>query len=173
MKTGMIVLGMAVLWLVASLVVVGLAPAQGGPGEDAARRELDALYKGDYRAAFIEKKPELFLKHIADDFRSTSVEGRRFDAKALRELFPRQFTSMARTIEHNVTIEDVDVLPNGDIAAVVTLYTLIEFRKVQGSGTYFVTSVGTYRDVFTKRDGVLYAVFGDQLRNQTIAASRP
>jgi hypothetical protein len=39
---------------------------------------------------------------------------------------------MARTIEHNVTIEDVDVLPNGDIAAVVTLYTLIESKKVQG-----------------------------------------
>ena len=41
---------------------------------EAARRELDALYKGDYRRAFLEKRPELFLKHIAPNFFSTTVD---------------------------------------------------------------------------------------------------
>jgi hypothetical protein len=43
--------------------------------EDQARRVLDAIYKGDYQRAFRERKPELFLKHIPDDFKSVSVEG--------------------------------------------------------------------------------------------------
>jgi hypothetical protein len=147
------------------------APAD--DAEDAARGDLERLYKGDYRAAFVEKRPELFLKHIADDFRSTSVEGMVFDAKALREFFPGMFSSMLRTVEHNVTIEDVDILPNGNIATIVTLYTLIEFRRATGQGSYFVTTIATYRDEFRKTGGVLYSVSGDQLRNQVITAPRP
>ncbi len=155
-------------------VAVGLALAQSAKNasEQQAHKDLDALYKGDYRAAFIDKKPELFLKHIDPRFHSTSVEGFDFDAKKLREFFPRQFATMVRTLEHNVTIEDVDVATDGKISAVVTLYTLIEFKGAKG-GTYFVTTVGTYRDTFVRTPGGLMAIRGQQLRNQTTTAPRP
>lgn len=148
------------------------ALAQTAPLTEAqARAALDAVYKGDYRAAFVEKKPELFLKHIPDDFQSVSVEGNRFDAAALRQFFPTQFTNMVRTIEHNVTIEDVDVLPDGTVSAVVTLHTLIEFRGANGN--YLVNTVGTYRDAWQNRGGTWFEVRGDQLRHQVTVAPRP
>ena len=52
------------------------------------------LGEAQARAAFVEKRPELFLKHIPDDFQSVSVEGNRFDATALRQFFPAQFANM-------------------------------------------------------------------------------
>jgi hypothetical protein len=155
---------------VASTVYVS---AQSRVSEDQARREISAIYKGDYRTAFREKKPELFLKHIPDDFRSVSVEGNEFDAKALRQFFAQRFANQVRLIEHNVTIEDIDVLQDGSISAVVTLYTLEEFKMAKSGGTYFVTTIGTYRDTWQKRSGTWYEVRGDQLRNQTITAPRP
>jgi hypothetical protein len=142
-------------------------------GEDQARREIDAVYKGDYRMAFQRRRPELFLKHIPDDFKSVTVEGNEFNATALRQFFPQRFANQVRTLEHNVTIEDIDVLPNGTVSAVVTLYTVEEFKKARGTGTYFVTTIGTYRDAWRKRAGTWYEVRGDQLRNQTITAPRP
>jgi hypothetical protein len=81
--------------------------------------------------------------------------------------------NIVKTLEHNVTIEEVKILPNGNISAIVTLYTVIERRKAQGQGSYLVTTVGTYRDVFRKTAGVLFEVSGDQLRNQTITAPKP
>lgn len=152
-------------------VLGALAIAQAQLSEVQARQVLDAIYKGDYRAAFLEKKPELFLKHIPDDFKSVQVDDQEFDAKALRQYFPLQFTTMVRTIEHNVTIEDLDVLPDGTVSAIVTLYTLIEFQGK--SGNYLVTTLGTYRDNWQQRGGVWYEVSGNQLRNQTITAPRP
>jgi len=135
---------------------------------EAARRELDALYKGDYRRAFLEKRPELFLKHIAPNFHSTTVDGTEYDAKALRQAFPRQFVHMVKVHEHDVTIEDVDVASEGAITAVVTLTTLIEYKSTNG-GNYFVTTIGTYRDHFIRSaQGGLQEVGGDQLRSQII-----
>jgi hypothetical protein len=168
-----------VVILVLSSVIAAASMLRGAsgqvsvPGEDQARREIDAVYKGDYRMAFQTRKPELFLKHVPDDFKSVTVEGNEFDAAALRRFFPRRFANQVRTLEHNVTIEDVDVLPDGSVSAIVTLYTLEEFKKARGAGTYFVTTIGTYRDVWRKRAGTWYEVRGDQLRNQTITAPRP
>jgi|GEM_PF-5148672 len=160
--------------LIALSLAVGPAVAQPArsAAEERAYKELNALYKGDYRAAFVQKKPELFLKHIDPGFTSTSIEGFDFDATKLREFFTAMFTTMVRTIEHNVTIEDVDVAANGEITAVVTLYTLIEFKGRKG-GTYFVTTVGTYRDTFVRTPGGLIEVRAQQLRNQTTTAPRP
>jgi hypothetical protein len=141
--------------------------------ETEARKIIDSIYKGDYRNAFIEKKPELFLKHIPDDFKSISVEGNAFDAKGLRQFFPLRFANQVRTIEHNVTIEDVDVLSDGTISAIVTLYTLEENKKASGDGTYLVTTIATYRDLWQMRAGNWYEIGGDQLRNQVITAPRP
>jgi hypothetical protein len=117
--------------------------------KEAARRELEALYQGDYRRAFLEKRPELFLKHIAPNFHSTTVDGTEYDAMALRQAFPRQFHNMVRVQEHDVTIEDVEVTSDGAIVAVVTLTTLIEYKSAKGR-RYFVTSIGTYRDHFIR-----------------------
>jgi hypothetical protein len=133
----------------------------------------NAIYKGDYRTALREKKPGLFLKHIPDDFKSVSVEGNEFDATALRRFFPQRFANQVRLLEHNVTIEDIDILRDGSISAIVTLFTLEEFKRAKGGGTYFVTTIGTYRDVWQNRSGTWYEVRGDQLRNQTIMALRP
>ena len=130
------------------------------------------LGEAQARAAFVEKRPELFLKHIPDDFQSVSVEGNRFDATALRQFFPTQFVNMVRTIEHNVTIEDVDVLADGIVSAIVTLNTLIEFRGQNGKN-YLVNTTGTYRDDWQNRGGTWFEVRGDQLRNSVTTAPRP
>lgn len=150
-----------------------LAAAQSVPLSEAqARQVLDGLYKGDYRAAFVEQKPELFLRHIPDDFQSVQVDGAKFDAAALRQYFPTQFSNMRRTTLHNVSIEDVDVLPDGTISAVVTLNTLIEYQG-QGGQPYLVNTTGTYRDDWQRRGGTWYEVRGQQLRNQVTTAPRP
>ncbi|WP_102127482.1 hypothetical protein [Deinococcus planocerae] len=155
------------------LTALSVAPAQTAPLTEAqARAALDGIYKGDYRAAFVDRRPELFLRHIPDDFQSTSVEGNRFDAAALRQFFPQQFQNMVRTVEHNVTIEDVDVLADGTVSAIVTLHTLIEFRGA-GGRNYLVNTIGTYRDDWQNRGGTWFEVRGDQLRNQVTTALRP
>jgi hypothetical protein len=141
--------------------------------EDEARAVIDGIYKGDFREAFASKNPELFLKYIPDDFSSRQVDGQVFNAEALRQFFPTRFTNQVRLVEHNVTIEDIDILPDGTISAIVTLTTLEEFTTADGNGTYFVTTVGTYRDDWQERDGQWYEVRGTQLRNQTITAPRP
>lgn len=140
--------------------------------EDEARDIIDGIYKGDFREAFETKNPDLFLKYIPDDFTSALVDGQTFDAAALRQFFPTRFTNQVRLVEHNVTIEDVDVLPDNTVSAIVTLYTLEEFSKPDGS-TYLVTAIGTYRDDWQERDGQWYEIRGTQLRNQTITAPRP
>jgi len=121
----------------------------------------------------VEKRPELFLKHIAPNFHSTAVDGTEYDAQALRRFFPRQFTNLVRVHQHNVMIEDVNVASDGTIAAVVTLTTLIEYRSSK-DWTYFVMSIGTYRDHFIRSpEGQLLEVGGDQLRSQTITWPNP
>jgi hypothetical protein len=160
----------------APLQAASLAPSTTSSSlepREAARRELDTLYKGDYRRAFLEKRPELFLKHIAPKFHSTAIDGTEYDAPALRRFFPQQFANMVRVHEHNVTIEDVDVAADGAIAAVVTLTTLIEYKGAKGR-TYFVTSIGTYHDHFIRSpEGILMETGGDQLRSQTITWPSP
>lgn len=140
--------------------------------EDEARQIIDGIYKGDYREAFASKNPELFLKHIPDDFTSVQVDGQTFNAEALRQFFPTRFANQVRLIEHNVTIEDIDILEDGTVSAIVTLFTLEEFSKADGS-TYFVTAIGTYRDDWQERDGQWYEISGTQLRNQTITSPHP
>lgn len=140
--------------------------------EDEARTIIDGIYKGDFREAFETKNPELFLKYIPDDFTSVLVDGQTFDAAALRQFFPTRFANQVRLLEHNVTIEDVDILEDGTISAIVTLFTLEEFSKPDGS-TYFVTAIGTYRDDWQERDGQWYEISGTQLRNQTITSPSP
>lgn len=141
-------------------------------GDEAAHAVLDSIYKGDFRSAFLDKRPELFLSHIPDDFVSTMVDGSQLDAAAIRTAFPRQFITMVRTIEHNVTIEDVDVADNRSISGVVTLMTLIEHQRPTG-GTYFVITMGTFRDDFVLRHGVWLLKRATQLRGQTITSPRP
>jgi hypothetical protein len=135
--------------------------------EDEARAVIDGIY------TFASKNPDLFLKYIPDDFSSRQVDGQIFNAEALRQFFPTRFTNQVRLVEHNVTIEDVDILPDGIISAIVTLTTLEEFTTADGNGTYFVTTIGTYRDDWQERDGQWYEIRGTQLRNQTITSPRP
>jgi hypothetical protein len=155
----------------ATASTLGLAFAQNTALENSLKTEIDAIYKGDYRAAFVDKKPELFLKYIPDDFASESIEGQKFNAAGLRQFFPTQFPNMVRTIEHNVSFEDVDVVSATKLSAVVTLNTLIEYKGA--AGNYLVNTIGTYRDVWEKRDGKWFEIEGNQLRNQTTSYRRP
>jgi hypothetical protein len=155
----------------AATLVLGFALAQSSNQENALRAQIDAIYKGDYRAAFVDKKPELFLKYIPDDFQSESIEGQKFNAAGLRQFFPTQFPNMVRTIEHNVSIEDVDVLGPNKLSAIVTLNTLVEYKGA--TSNYLVNTIGTYRDVWEKRGAQWFEISGDQLRNQVTSFRRP
>ncbi|HEU4405463.1 MAG TPA: nuclear transport factor 2 family protein [Polyangiaceae bacterium] len=153
---------------------VEAAPIEAAEDADAvaaARDDLDALYKGDYRRAFVEKNPDFFLRHIPDDFTSTQVDGSRARAAELRQFFPQFMAAIERTLEHNVTIEQVKV--RGDrIEAVVTLTTVLDLRSPAGV-VYNEISVGTYLDTFVRRDGTLFEVSGEQLRSSVTGGPRP
>jgi hypothetical protein len=139
---------------------------------EAARAELDALYKGDYRRAFVEKDPALFLRHIHDDFSSTQIDGSTGNADVLRQFFPLIIDRIERVVDHNVTIEDLQ-LKQGRIEAIVTLSTVMD-RRSPTNVIYNETSVGTYRDVFVQGpDGELLEISGDQLRVSVTGAPRP
>ncbi len=165
-----------ITWIAIGLTIAtassfGFGFAQSTALESTLRAEIDAIYKGDYRAAFVDKKPELFLKYIPDDFISESIEGQKFNAAGLRQFFPSQFPNMVKTIEHNVSFEDVDVISATKLSAVVTLNTLIEYKGA--AGNYLVNTIGTYRDVWEKRNGKWFEIEGNQLRNQTTSYRRP
>jgi hypothetical protein len=143
-----------------------------GPAAERARADLDALYKGDYRRAFVEKNPELFLRHIPDEFTSMQVDGSTADAALLRQFFPGVIASIERTLEHNVTIEQV-VVSGEQIRAVVTLTTVTDRRSAAGV-VYQEVASGTYVDTFERApDGTLLEVRGEQLRQSTTAGPRP
>jgi hypothetical protein len=147
------------------------APIPESPAKATWRSEIDAVYKGDYRNAFVQKKPELFLNHLGDEFINETVEGQTLDAATLKKIFPALFVNMVKTIEHNVSIEEIDVVSPSKANALVTQYTLIEYRGPQGN--YLVTTLGTFRDTWEKRGGKLIETSGKQLRNQTITFARP
>jgi hypothetical protein len=150
----------------------GVAVAVDGPAVDRARADLNALYKGDYRRAFVEKNPDLFLRHIPDNFTSEQVDGSKADAALLRQFFPGVIASIERTLEHNVTLEQV-VVVGEQIRAVVTLTTVTDRRSPAGA-LYHEVASGTYVDTFERSaDGTLLEVRGEQLRQSTTAGPRP
>jgi hypothetical protein len=169
----------AIFVTLAALAVMGcgLDDDDRTPGDDAAaleaaRADLDALYKGDYRNAFEQKNPDLFLRHLADDFTSTLVDGTTASAEALRQFFPLLIQSIERVIDHNVTIEDVQI-KDGQIEAVVTLTTVMD-RRSPANVVYTEISVATFLDKFVRDErGVLKEVAGDQLRVSVTGAPRP
>jgi hypothetical protein len=138
-----------------------------------ARADLDALYKGDYRSAFVEKQPELFLRHIHDDFTAIQIDGSTATAEQMRQFFPALIGSIEQVIDHNVTIENVEVDDDGQIDAVVTLTTVMH-RRSQAGVVYAEISVGTYRDTFVREDdGTLMETRGAQLRSVVTGAAIP
>src|SRR5687767_9358610 len=93
----------AVFVTLTAVAVVGCATDSDDQGASddstsvkAARADLDALYKGDYRNAFEQKNPDLFLRHISDDFTSTLVDGTIGSAEVLRQFFPLLIQSIDR-----------------------------------------------------------------------------
>ena len=159
--------------VVVSAVTLGLgfAVAQFSSQEASLKAEIDAIYKGDFRAAFVEKKPELFLKYLADEYVSETIEGQKLDAATLGKFFSATFPNLVRTIEHNVSFEDVKVLSPTKLRVVVTLNTLLEFKG--GAGNYLTNTIATYRDTWEKRNGKWLEVSADLLRNQTTSFRRP
>ena len=138
-----------------------------------ARADLDALYKGDYKSAFVDKKPELFLQHIHDDFTAIQIDGSTANAEQLRQFFPAMIGSIEQLIDHNVTLENVEVDDDGQIDAVVTLTTVMH-RRSQAGVVYAEISVGTYRDTFVRDDdGTLMETRGEQLRSVVTGAAIP
>jgi hypothetical protein len=138
----------------------------------AARADLDALYKGDYRNAFVEKNPELFLRHIHDDFTSTQVDGSTANAEQLRQFIPIVIGSIERVLDHNVTIESVYVTDER-IEAVVTLTTVMD-RRSQAGVVYNEIAVSTYLDTFERSaDDTLMEIRGEQLRSAITGAPVP
>ena len=169
----------AVFATLAAVAVVGCdtdsddpAASDDSTSVEAARADLDALYKGDYRNAFEQKNPDLFLRHISDDFTSTLIDGTSASAEGLRQFFPLLIQSIDRVIDHNVTIEDVQI-KDDRIEAVVTLTTVMD-RRSPANVVYTEISVGTYLDKFVRDEvGVLKEVAGDQLRVSVTGAPRP
>ncbi|HEU4405462.1 MAG TPA: hypothetical protein VFS43_09250 [Polyangiaceae bacterium] len=150
------------------------AAAQSAPdAAQAARADLDALYKGDYRRAFVEKNADLFGRHIAPDLRYSSYDGSTADAEGLKAFVAGRIATIERVVEHSVSLEHVTVDEAGRITAVVTLTTVLDLRSPAGT-IYTETGVSTYRDAFVKQaDGSLLEVSAELLRSHTARAPRP
>jgi hypothetical protein len=150
------------------------AAAQSEPAEvAAARADLDALYKGDYRRAFVEKNADLFGRHIAPELRYSSYDGTSASADELKAIVAGRIASIERVADHSVSLEHVEVGADGRITAVVTLTTVMDLRSPAGR-VYAETSVGTYRDAFIKQaDGSLLEVSAELMRSHTARAPRP
>jgi hypothetical protein len=142
------------------------------PEVAAARADLDALYKGDYRAAFVSKNPELFTRHISPDLVYSSYDGSTGSADDLKGFVSARIASIDNVLDHDVTIEHVQV-DTGRITAVVTLTTVLDLRSPTGT-VYREISVGTYRDAFVKdADGSLLEVSAQLMRSHTTIAPKP
>jgi hypothetical protein len=142
------------------------------PEVAAARADLDALYKGDYRAAFVSKNPELFTRHIAPELTYSSYDGSTGSAEDLKGFVSARIASIESVLDHDVTIEHVQV-DGGRITAVVTLTTVLDLRSPAGT-VYREISVGTYRDAFVKQmDGSLLEVRAELMRSHTTIAPKP
>jgi hypothetical protein len=145
---------------------------EGTEAEAAARADLNALYKGDYRAAFVSKNPELFARHISPELQFVSYDGSSGGAEDLKGFVAARIESIERVLDHRVTIEHVQV-DAGLITAVVTLTTVLDLRSPTGT-VYRETSIGTYRDQFTKQpDGSLLEVRAELMRSHTNIAPTP
>jgi hypothetical protein len=138
----------------------------------AARADLDALYKGDYRAAFVTKNPELFTRHISPELQYASYDGTTGSADDLKGFVAARIATIERVVDHSVTIEHVQV-DAGRITAVVTLTTVLDVRSPAGV-VYREISVGTYSDAFTRQlDGSLLEVSAQLMRSHTAIAPIP
>ncbi len=159
-----------------ALLPLAASPAAAQSAPDAAataRADLDALYKGDYRRAFVEKTPDLFGRHIAPELRYSSYDGASASAEELKGVIAGRIAAIERVVEHSVSLEQVTVDEAGVITAVVTLTTILDLRSPSGK-VYSETSIGTYRDSFVKRaDGALLEVRAELLRSHTARAPKP
>ena len=166
----------ALLAAVPALLVPAARPAAAQQTPDAAaaaRADLDALYKGDYRRAFVEKNPDLFGRHIAPELTYSSYDGLTAGAEDLKAIVAGRIGTIERVVEHNVSIEHVQVDAEGRITAVVTLTTSLDLRSPAGV-VYNEISVGTYLDSFVKRpDGTLLETKTKLMRSHTVSAPRP
>ena len=163
-------------WTTVALLGAGLIAcdtSDDGGDVAAARADLDALYKGDYRSAFVDKNPELFLQHIHDDFTGIQIDGSTANAEQMRQFFPMIIGSIEHVVDHNVTIEHVVVTEDDEIEAVVTLTTVMHRRSPAGV-VYSEISVGTFLDTFVRDDnGTLMETRGEQLRSAVTGAALP
>jgi hypothetical protein len=149
------------------------ASAQPADTVEAARAALDQLYKGDYRRAFVEKNPDLFGKHIAPDLQYSSYDGSTATGEQLKQIVAGRIATIERVLEHNVSIEHVEIDRAGQIVAVVTLTTVLDVRS-PSNRVYREISVGTYRDTFVQQaDDTLIEVRAQLMRSHTTTAIKP
>lgn len=137
------------------------------------RTDLDQLYKGDYRRAFVEKNPELFGQHIAPELQYSAYDGSSATGEQLKQIVAGRIALIDRVLDHNVTIENVEVDETGRIVAVVTLTTVLDIRS-SANVVYREISVGTYRDTFVKtEEGSLLEVAAHLLRSHVTTSRIP
>lgn len=149
------------------------ASAQPAATVEAARAALDQLYKGDYRRAFVEKNPDLFGRHIAPELQYSSYDGSTGTAEQLKQSVAGRIATIERVLDHNVSIEHVEIDGTGHIVAVVTLTTVLDIRS-QTNRVYREISVGTYRDTFVQQaDDTLLEVRAQLMRSHTTTALKP
>jgi hypothetical protein len=149
------------------------ASAQPAETVEAARAALDLLYKGDYRRAFVEKKPELFGRHIAPELQYSSYDGSTATGEQLKQIVAGRIATIERVLDHSVSIEHVEIDDAGRIVAVVTLTTVLDIRS-QANRVYREISVGTYRDTFVQQaDDSLLEVRAQLMRSHTTISIKP
>jgi hypothetical protein len=149
------------------------ASAQPAATVEAARGALDQLYKGDYRRAFVEKTPELFGRHIAPELQYSSYDGSTATGEQLKQIVAGRIATIERVLDHNVSIEQVEIDATGRIVAVVTLTTVLDIRS-PANRVYREISVGTYRDTFVQQaDDTLLEVRAQLMRSHTTTSIKP
>jgi hypothetical protein len=136
-----------------------------------AKAELDALYKGDYNKAWVNKQPELLGKHFSPQHIVSNIDGTTTTGAEVVELVRGAQQNLDRVPSHTVSIEDVTTEGNR-IYAVVTNNLVLEYKSPAGQ-KWILHNQGTFRDGFEKTASGLVEVSAQHLGQLVVTYPLP
>jgi SnoaL-like domain len=136
-----------------------------------ARAQVDALYKGDYNRAWVNKDPSLLGKHFAPTHVVTNIDGTTNTGVEIVEFVRGAQRGLDRVVNHTVSIDDVTVSGNR-IYAVVTNNLVLQYTSPTGQ-RWVMQNSGTFRDGFERTSDGLKEISAQHLGQLVVSFRMP
>jgi hypothetical protein len=137
----------------------------------AAKAEIDALYKGDYNKAWVNKAPEMLGRNFAPSHVVTNIDGTTNTGAEVVEFVRGAQRGLDRVASHTVSIEDVTVSGNR-IYAVVTNNLVLEYTSASGR-KWIMQNSGTFRDGFERTPNGLREISAQHMAQIVVTYPMP